>query len=690
MDITGENCTYDKGKVLEKYYTGDESCNAYTEKFECGGEYNNNYGDVNGCEDHLCFWSCIKCKYINSINTSKNSTKNIENITSQSNITLTNEQSKLISLAQEGKNVLVDACIGSGKTTTIQELCNVLYDKSILYLTYNKQLKFDAQSKIKNSNVIVTNYHGYANRLVRKSHLPWPSVEQLINCIIENKNKVIFEKFDLLLLDEYQDIDQEIADLLLLIKNHNPNIQIIAVGDMNQKIYDKDYLNVIQFINLFMNNYISLNFTYCFRISNDLATVLGNIWNKDIKGINNNCHVTTMTQNQVIDYLATVEPKDLLIVGQNPTEYNTSIRNEIFNQLNNKYVNKFNKKTSFITMMDGYGNEDKCKNNNVALFLTYDKCKGLERPIEVICDFNADYWTKRTNVPNAKYEIIRNIFCVAASRGKQQIIFISEDPLNILYKNMSKLISTPTDTNFYFTHFCPSDMFNYKYLVDLKSCYSLLNINPIFTYKEPINIKTEDCLIDLSPCIGIFQETYFSSYNYKKAISYYELFNRYTYPPKPLDDSLDSQVLYITALDTNIYRYVTQVSTPFISDEEKQLIYNRLSTKFNKNESSQIVKKVGFKVKDDIIPIIGKYDVMKNNIIYELKFVSTLDITHYLQLAMYLLMYNVEKGILWNTRDNSEYEVTIKDRQKFINEVIRTCTKGVYTEAKLVELPKED
>ena len=36
---------------------------------------------------------------------------------------LSDEQSKFVEIAQEGKNILVDACIGSGKTTAIQVLC---------------------------------------------------------------------------------------------------------------------------------------------------------------------------------------------------------------------------------------------------------------------------------------------------------------------------------------------------------------------------------------------------------------------------------------------------------------------------------------------------------------------------------------------------------------------------------------
>ena len=64
---------------------------------------------------------------------------------------LSTEQEAFIQAALAGNNILVDACIGSGKTTAIQRLCDELpTNKSILYLTYNKLLKVDAQSKIHN------------------------------------------------------------------------------------------------------------------------------------------------------------------------------------------------------------------------------------------------------------------------------------------------------------------------------------------------------------------------------------------------------------------------------------------------------------------------------------------------------------------------------------------------------------
>lgn len=61
--IDGENCTFDKGRVVKTWYTGDGECNDYSKEYECGGVYNNNYMDMLGFKDHDCFWQCNNCKY---------------------------------------------------------------------------------------------------------------------------------------------------------------------------------------------------------------------------------------------------------------------------------------------------------------------------------------------------------------------------------------------------------------------------------------------------------------------------------------------------------------------------------------------------------------------------------------------------------------------------------------------------
>ena len=205
---------------------------------------------------------------------------------------LTVEQKEFIQKAKEGNNILVNACIGSGKTTAIQELCKEIpQEKKVLYLTYNKLLKIDAQSKIRQKNVLVTNYHGFAYKTLKGVNIS-VSVSDLIQTY--NKRKPPISQYDILILDEYQDINSELSDLLLTIKDANPNIQIIAVGDMNQKIYDFSKLNISEFINTFLGDYIKMEFTQCFRLPEEYAKHLGTLWYKKITGVNKNCQTSSM------------------------------------------------------------------------------------------------------------------------------------------------------------------------------------------------------------------------------------------------------------------------------------------------------------------------------------------------------------------------------------------------------------
>ncbi len=163
---------------------------------------------------------------------------------------LTSEQQRMIDLVREGKNVLVNACIGSGKTTAIQVLCNELpKTKKILYLTYNKLLKLDAKNKIKNKNVTTTNYHGFAYGILKRNNIKTSGNDAIKNYL---KTDIVPGNYDILVLDEYQDINTEISYLLTRIKMHNPNIQIVAVGDMDQKIYDATTLKADEFISNFL------------------------------------------------------------------------------------------------------------------------------------------------------------------------------------------------------------------------------------------------------------------------------------------------------------------------------------------------------------------------------------------------------------------------------------------------------
>ena len=273
------------------------------------------------------------------------------------NIILSDEQQIFISKAIQGNNILVDACIGSGKTTAIQMLCNKMSpDLNILYLTYNRLLKLDAKSKITSENVTVTNYHGFAYTSLKEIGIS-SGISELIQKF--NAVKPTIGNYDVLILDEYQDIDLELAEMLEYIKKSCSGIQIIAVGDMNQKIYDKTTLDVSDFINKFLDNYVCLEFTKCFRLSKNIAETLGRIWEKKIEGVNQNCIVEKLTLAQIIDFLSSQKPENILCLGKREGEMTS-----VLNELESKYPEKFNKKTVYASIRekDSGGATDPKKN----------------------------------------------------------------------------------------------------------------------------------------------------------------------------------------------------------------------------------------------------------------------------------------------------------------------------------------
>lgn len=587
---------------------------------------------------------------------------------------LSAEQRLFISRAKDRKNILVDACIGSGKTTAIQYLCNELpATLKILYLTYNKLLKLDAKAKIRNSNTTVTNYHGFAFMSLKKIGVK-AGISDLIRCF--NKERPKLEHYDILIIDEYQDIELELAEMLEYIKSTNSKIQIIAVGDMEQKIYDKTTLDVPVFMKQFLGDHINLQFTSCFRLSTDLASMLGRVWQKKIIGVNENCIVEKMTVEAVVNFLTEQNPEDILCLGARWGDLSDTL-----NLLEEKCPAKFNKKTVYASISDRDATGATQPKPTSAIFTTFDSSKGLERKICVVFDFTESYWQSRISKPQQSYKILRNIFCVAASRGKERIIFVSSEEAML----SEKTLSTDVQTSYKFQDVDISGMFDFKYKEDIEECYSLLQVRSLTKPENlsEIDISNKDDLIDLSPCIGIYQEAvFFSGYEIDKSIEFFIDINidkKFIYSENDRNLILDKKILFLVSMETKQNRYRVQVDTPFVSESERRQIIDRLGSLFSKDETVQIPCTIDFsdtKQGDCAFAARGFADVIKNDIVYELKFVSELNHEHFLQCASYVVALGLEKGILWNTKNNACFEIQIPNRNKYLDAVTKAITKG--------------
>ena len=572
---------------------------------------------------------------------------------------LTDEQISVFQACQSGKNVLVDACIGSGKTTLLQYIYKNT-KKNILYLTYNTNLKMEAQAKLpKRPGSWVQNYHGFVYPYIMNLK---PSINQGLEIFVKayQSGKIKLDRWDLLLIDEYQDITEEIAQVLECIKKSNPHIQIIAVGDMAQKIYNSTRLDVYGWILGFLSEFDSVSLTNCFRLSENYANFLGRVWRKKINGVNHKCKIETVSFHEALKIAASLEPNKIICLGPR----DAGLRPIFQNELEKFFPEKFNKSTLFSDIKDDErGISKKTDISRAAIFSTFDSSKGMERDVCFVFGFTKLYWQARADKRDSVYEILRNIFCVGISRGKYAIYFVADEnePLN------EKILSTAFKKHKDFDVYNISELFDFRHKELVNDCYNLLSIRKIKTEdKSEINIIANDQLIDLSPCVGIYQEmTYFENYDF---ITDWENLTRNAIKTKYENMVIRNarrlsniqKNLLLTAVSTQQERYYKQTQIEFITEEMSEKLHNRLSELLPKDADVQVPCSFVF----DGFAASGRADVLFKDVVFELKFVSELSKEHFLQCATYLLALKKRVGVLWNTRNNECYEIQIPDRAK--------------------------
>ena len=131
--------------------------------------------------------------------------------------------------------------------------------------------------------------------------------------------------------------------------------------------------------------------------------------------------------------------------------------------------------------------------------------------------------------------------------------------------------------------------------------------------------------------------------------------------------------IWLTALKTNLIFRIRQINKfDWLKDSIEELA-DRINNKIDKNSDSEI--KIEWSSNNaHMIGFIDKVD-RKNKIVYELKMTSSLNIEHFIQLAMYSIFTKGEgadgwKYILFNIKTEESYEVECKDPDGLIKYLI--------------------
>lgn len=156
------------------------------------------------------------------------------------------EQQQVIDNVLLGKNVVVDAVAGSGKSTVVLMTASKMSNRGFLQVTYNSMLRKEVRDKIhewKLSNLTVHTYHSLAVKYYnRQAHTDI----EIQNILRTNATPMtIIPYFPILVLDEVQDMTllyyrfmgKFIRDMCCGCGDVG-KIQLMVLGDVMQGLYD--------------------------------------------------------------------------------------------------------------------------------------------------------------------------------------------------------------------------------------------------------------------------------------------------------------------------------------------------------------------------------------------------------------------------------------------------------------------
>lgn len=177
---------------------------------------------------------------------------------------LSEEQLNFIKKVSAGKNVLVDASEGCGKTTALIELCDRLPGrKKILFFATDRNSKNDLEDAIDKHNVTVSYFYGFAFKELKKIGI-YGEADQLLGLF--NKARPSITGYDILIVDEFQFIDAESSQMLKIIKSSCSDLQIVLAGNTENKFYDKAQFDAKIFADELLGEHEEIRFKNCYDI----------------------------------------------------------------------------------------------------------------------------------------------------------------------------------------------------------------------------------------------------------------------------------------------------------------------------------------------------------------------------------------------------------------------------------------
>jgi predicted GIY-YIG superfamily endonuclease len=363
------------------------------------------------------------------------------------------EQQQIINHIKNGYNVVVDACAGSGKSSTILAAASQLSNKQITQITYNSMLRHEIREKIKVLELENISVHTFHSLAVKYYLLSSHTDTELRHILFHNvKPRIPIPKIELLFLDETQDMSELYFRFVVkFIKDMGEPIQLLILGDYRQGLYefkgsDIRFLTMADKIwenlpNLSNPQFIHSTLKMSYRITNQIAKFVNNVMlgeerlfacksGEPVTYIRNSIHNIEKTVIYLILKLLSegVKPNEIFVLGASVKGVHSIIR-----KMENIFVEQ--NIPCHVPTLEGDKLDERVIDGKI-VFSTFHCVKGRQRKYVFVVGFDQNYFnhfarTMDTNeCPNTLY-----VACTRASQGLYLLEydqFTTDRPLDFL------------------------------------------------------------------------------------------------------------------------------------------------------------------------------------------------------------------------------------------------------------------
>ncbi len=375
------------------------------------------------------------------------------------------EQQIILDYLKQGDNVIVDACAGSGKSTTILSAAKQMYRKNFVLITYNSMLREEIVNKIElleMKNIEVHTFHS----LCKTYYFKYDYTDAGIRKTLDQQLRPIkpLPKINILVLDEAQDISLLYYHLVVKMSfDYGKPFQILILGDYKQSLYefkgsDTRFLTRADYHWSLHPLLKTKTFHYCtlqtsYRITKPMANFVNNamLGEERLVSIRDGPQVIYIRREiHSIRNFVCYKIRELIRSGESPGEIfvlagSTKRHDSLIRQIENTLV-EVGIPCYMPTSIEADKLDPKVIDKKV-VFTTYHSVKGRQRKYVFVADFNHNYM--KFHGRNLPHDICPNTIYVACTRATHTLYLLEstqysfDRPFKFLKKSLTEIKNMP-------------------------------------------------------------------------------------------------------------------------------------------------------------------------------------------------------------------------------------------------------